>query len=98
MTFTTRLILSSFLLLLLSLSIATIITSTPVYNIANAAKRHSHSIAPGNTNKPTITATTNTPPAPHGNVNSQPAPPVVHNTRARAAAGGPTLNDPDLKL
>ena len=98
MTFTTRLVLSSFLLLLLLLSIS-ITTGTSVYSIANAAKHHSHSITPDNTNKsPIITTTTNLAPAQRGNVNSQPPSPIVHNTRARAAAGGPTLNDPDLKL
>ena len=98
MTFTTRLVLSSFLLLLLLLSIS-ITTATSVYNIANAAKHRSHSITPDNTNKsPIITTTTNLAPAQRGNVNSQPPSPIVHNTRARAAAGGPTLNDPDLKL
>ena len=65
--------------------------------MANAAKRHSHAIShTTNANKPPITAT-NTPGAPRGTANT-PSPPVVHNTRARAAAGGPTLNDPNLKL
>jgi aldose sugar dehydrogenase len=95
--FTIRLVLSSFLLLLLLLSISTT-TGTSLYNIANA-KPHSHSITPDSTNKSPITTTTsNLPPATRGNVNSQPPSPVVHNTRARAAVGGPTLNDPDLKL
>ena len=98
MTITTRLVLSSFLLLLLLLSI-TITTGISVYNTANAAKHHSHSITPDNTNKsPITTTTTNLSPATLGIVNSQPLSPVVHNTRARAAVCGPTLNDPDLKL
>ena len=98
MTFTTRLVLSSFLLLLLLLSI-TITTGISVYNTANAAKHHSHSIAPDITNKsPITTTTTNLPPATRGNVNSQPPSPIVHNTRARVVAGGPTLNNPELKL
>jgi glucose/arabinose dehydrogenase len=29
---------------------------------------------------------------------SAPPPPITHNTRARAAVGGPTLNDPNLKV
>lgn len=47
---------------------------------------------------PITTTTTNLPPATRGNVNSQPPSPIVHNTRARAAAGRPTLNNPELKL
>jgi hypothetical protein len=32
------------------------------------------------------------------NINSPPPPPITHNTRARPAIGGPTLNDPNLKV
>jgi glucose/arabinose dehydrogenase len=82
-TFPTRLL----VLLLLLLSVAAITTNTSVYNIANAAKRHSHPIPhTTNTNKPPITST------------NIPSPPTAHNTRARAAAGGPTLNDPNLAV
>ena len=30
--------------------------------------------------------------------NNNPPPPITHNTRARPAIGGPTLNDPNLKV
>jgi glucose/arabinose dehydrogenase len=98
-TIPTRLILSLFLLVSLFF-IITNSTNTSVYNIANAAKYHSHYLTHNttNTDKLPITTTTNTPAAPSDNVNTSPTPPVVHNTRARAASGGPTLNDPDLKL
>ena len=84
-------------LVIVLLSVAATTTNIPIYNIANAVKHHSHAIThTTNANKSSITPI-NTTSAPPGNANTL-SPPVVHNTRARAAAGGPTLNDPNLKL
>jgi aldose sugar dehydrogenase len=84
-------LLSLFILLLF---IPVIATNTSLYNIANAAKHQSRSI-PRSAN--TSTNTTTIIPTPGNNLNA-PAPPAIRNTRARAAATGPTLNDPDLAV
>jgi aldose sugar dehydrogenase len=87
--FSRKLLPSLFILLLF---IPVIATNTSPYNIANAAKHHSRSIPhSANTNTPTLI------PTPGNNLNT-PAPPAIRNTRSRAAAGGPTLNDPDLTV
>ena len=66
-----------------------------MYNIANAVKQHSRSSMhiPATS---TPRTRSNTPA-----LNNNTAPPritITHNTRAHAAAGGPTLNDPDLSI
>jgi glucose/arabinose dehydrogenase len=82
-------LLSLFILLLF---IPVIATNTSLYNIANAAKHHFRSVPhSANTNTTTII------PTPGNNLNA-PAPPAIRNTRSRAAATGPTLNDPDLAV
>ena len=87
--FSRKLLPSLFILLLF---IPVIATNTSLYNIANAAKHHSRSLPhSANTNTPTLI------PTPGNNLNT-PAPPAIRNTRSRAAAGGPTLNDPDLAV
>jgi zona occludens toxin (predicted ATPase) len=83
-----------FLLIILS-SFSAITTNTNVFNKANAVKQHSrsdsHNAASTTKIRPSTPTLANNPNA------AAPAPaPVVHNTRARAAAGGPTLNDPNL--
>ena len=78
-------------LFILLLFIPVIATNTSLHNIANAAKHNSLSIPhSGNTNTTTIIPTWS-----RNNLNT-PTPPAIRNARARAAAGGPSLNDPDL--
>src|SRR5918911_1452584 len=48
----------------------------------------------GNSSSPTILPPTSTPSVSQ----SPPPPPIIRNTRAPTAAGGPTLNDPNLKI
>ena len=73
-----------------------------MYNVANAVKQHSRSsMHTPTTSTPRIRSKT---PAlsNNNNNNANTAPPrtttITHNTRAHAAAGGPTLNDPDLSV
>src|ERR687884_2061004 len=78
-------------LFILLLFIPVIAKNTSLYNIAKAAKHNSLSIPhSGNTNTTTII------PTPGRNNLNTPTPPAIRNARARAAAGGPSLNDPDL--
>src|SRR5919205_1087875 len=80
-------------LFILLLFIPVIAKNTSLYNIANAAKHNSLSIPhSGNTNTTTIIPTWS-----RNNLNT-PTPPAIRNARARSAAGGPTLNDPDLAV
>jgi aldose sugar dehydrogenase len=51
-------------------------------------------IIPDNNNPPPTSNSPSSNPA----SNSPPPPPIKYNTRARAAIGGPTLNDPNLKV
>src|SRR5919199_6561885 len=78
-------------LFILLLFIPVIATNTSLYNIAKAAKHNSLSIPhSGTTNTTTIIPTWS-----RNNLNT-PTPPAIRNARARTAAGGPSLNDPDL--
>jgi glucose/arabinose dehydrogenase len=85
------------LLLIILSSISVITTNTNVFNKANAVKQHSrsssHNAASTTKIRPSTPTLGNNP---NGAAATPPPAPIVHNTRARAAIGGPTLNDPNL--
>jgi aldose sugar dehydrogenase len=85
-------------LLLILLSIPTFTTNT--YNVANAVKQHSRS-SPHTPTISTPRTRSKTPALSNNNANNAAPPPtatIIHNSRAHAAAGGPTLDDPDLSV
>ncbi|MFL6320038.1 MAG: PQQ-dependent sugar dehydrogenase, partial [Nitrososphaeraceae archaeon] len=55
-------------------------------------------IIPNDSNNPTSPPEFPATPNPASNNNNPPPPPIIHNTRARPSAAGPTLNDPNLKV
>jgi hypothetical protein len=74
-------------------------TSSSYSHSATITKIQLPGIIPNNNNNPSPISPPTFPTSPQASPSAlPPAPPIIHNTRARPALGGPTLNDPNLKV